>query len=307
MGGPINEGQEEVESALSSHLPSTLHNDSALFLNKVAAATVAVQHSSAAATNNYMSTSGAGSIPIKAGQSAAGPGELDNVEVFCSTALSAPTLDALINTEIHTPPADGSGGVGAGGGGGKKKGFFTKKRFFVGTEKSSTGKNNCSANAGGGRQHDDNGFSALSAANAKGREPSQKQASGDSRKQQQSSASCADLAGAVSAVTDDSSIQSASNNAGVVPTASSSRKSRDGGGDKDKARRGYFTTVSTAAVEAVPGSDVNSSDGLKKGRNEGVASTKGLQKSYLSGRGGSGSSSANPQDRSREWARLGGS
>lgn len=104
------------------------------------------------------------------------------------TALAGP-LDALINTEIHTPRPDFGGVLGATSGdgaaangagtchtGGKKKGFFSK-RFFGGTEKNAAGRNGSNNNSSGGgggnggRYNDDPSASAFSNANLKGRDP----------------------------------------------------------------------------------------------------------------------------------------
>lgn len=92
-------------------------------------------------------------------------------------SMPTPGLDALINTEIHTPRGDGSsdgGDIAAANGGGavgvKKKGF---KRFFVGAEKSANGRSGSNSGATATARSDDASSSAFLNANLKAREPTE--------------------------------------------------------------------------------------------------------------------------------------
>lgn len=105
-------------------------------------------------------------------------------------ASTAATFDALINTEIVTPRADGGGpGVSTGDGHAangesnaasvKKKGFSVK-RFFVSAEKSPNGRSTYGVSSGsgvggsaGGRYSDDSPANALANAGRKARDPAE--------------------------------------------------------------------------------------------------------------------------------------
>lgn len=220
MKRPIVDHREEVDSA----------------------APVISSRSDHAASSNEVAvpaTSGTGSCRATATQSAGGkPGQ---IEVSNDSASPPAALDALINTEIHTPRGDGGGGVGAGTGGNgagnglavKKKSGLFGRRFFVGAEKNAAGRGNgggASSGGGGsggggggsGAGQQDHMFSALSVANTKGRDP----AGVDERG---SSSSRADKGGSGSAVSGGAHGASAGASRSGVSSASSSRKGHRGG------------------------------------------------------------------------------
>lgn len=238
------------------------------------------------------SAAAASSAPTEVGTSG-------NVAGTVSSPL--PALDALINTEIHTPRADGGGALAGGGGnggnggnGGKKKSFFTK-RFFVGAEKGGGAR----GNAGLGVAAADNGseFSALSAANAKGRDPSEVNG-------RNLTSSSAGRNAPGSATNAESNVHGSDNDAGVGTAGAGTslslpRKGQGRPGRSTLTSGGSRANRRTAAAAAAAGDSAgreNSSGGPGGGRT-GLGVSKGSRASVFSSRGISGGGGV--QDRPR--------
>ena len=199
MGDPIG-GYDDVEGNSGSLRPPSSIGSNGVSCGK--ACTTAITSTATTATPIATTTAVSGSAPATAaaaaaataaagvpaisaaptGQTAVAAGESKNGVLPNGGLSSSPPIDALINTDIQTPRTDGSGfgdvsganaaGSSSSGSGGMKKKWSLAKMFFAGGDKYSGGRNAAGTDGGAWTgQHDDSASNALSAANAKGRDP----------------------------------------------------------------------------------------------------------------------------------------